>query len=1088
VSDDAARSDASHGFDENLVVVAGAGSGKTSLLIERLLCQMVERELTAEQFAAITFTEKAAAEMRRRLEAGLARLWERASDSPKLGMLDPGAEADRAFEWLRERVPPAAIAERAKARLFALAETEVTTIHGFCARLLRRHPLEAGVDPDFQVDTGGRFSEILETEWERFLSGPHGPEAEPTRAGFARVLDRISLRELANLGGMAAGFAISEESLAKRLPGVEALAPLIADSIAQIDLLGIDSGAPPGPESYLAEARRVLLVLRDSGLDEFRRALEDSQCKGSRGIRSLLDEPPSSGKNEPAKKLAGRLHTQLRRLRKLDDDLLREALELLLPYARAVRAESLRRGVLPFDALLVLARDLLARHPVVRRATSERYRVLFLDEFQDTDPLQYELVFLISESLSGKLRAGSLFIVGDPKQAIYRFRGADITAYKAAVARILREPGARTLLLTRNFRSVPEVLEPLDRLFRDTFTPPPGVSSQSLKAFVDYDGLEAARKRAAEPRIERWLIGPKANADLGREREAAAIADWVARERAAGRVRLREVALLLRALTDSLVYVRAFRARGIPVWVGRVDEPERDPALQQLTALLRALANPADAPAVLGFLRSPLGGVPDAELARHGTHSRGSWLYATAQADASAVPNLARAFESLRRWRARISSEPLAQALVALLDESPLLALHGAAVDGVRRIADLSAMLDRLAARAAASPELDLAHWVATLVSEEQRRSAEEPLPEMDAVRILSVHGAKGLEFEVVLLADLGRHEPPDSGDALRDSREQSALAVRMRAATSSTWLERERVEESHKDAEVRRLLYVAATRAKDRLIVVEAARSYGVNARAFASLLKDWTDPGVVTRELEPVSDSAVQRESPPQIGALAALERTEAAARIAQAAAQPPVARPSALEQGDEHAEIESDSDDELPPAVAAARAVARAVGTALHDVLERWDFRNAKVAQSLLSAAVTRAVRASGAPEPQVLAEARALLESLVTSALPKALGSLEILGRELPLVFRDSDGRAWSGTLDLLYRDPADGALVVADYKTDSKPDAEARERYRKQLAVYARGVARLFPDEPPPRLELVWLRTGQRERLPLESAP
>jgi ATP-dependent exoDNAse (exonuclease V) beta subunit len=117
---------------------------------------------------------------------------------------------------------------------------------------------------------------------------------------------------------------------------------------------------------------------------------------------------------------------------------------------------------------------------------------------------------------------------------------------------------------------------------------------------------------------------------------------------------------------------------------------------------------------------------------------------------------------------------------------------------------------------------------------------------------------------------------------------------------------------------------------------------------------------------------------------------------------------------------------------------------------------------------------------------LREASEGLEALLATDLPRRLREVEVLGRELPLLLRDDAGRTWAGTLDLLYRDPLDGQLVVADYKTDRSPDAQARARYRSQLEVYARGVARLFPSEPPPRLELVWLRTGQRERLSLES--
>ena len=1083
MSDAEARERAAHEFGENLVVVAGAGSGKTSLLVERLLCQTIEQDLAPEAFAAITFTEKAAAEMRKRLEAALVRLGARAGGRLDAVPHDPGEEADRAFGWLRARpgLALAQIGERAEARLRALAETEITTIHGFCARLLRRYPIEAGVDPDFSVDTRGAWDELVGELWERFLSGTEGLEGARAER-FARVLDLLALRELETLARAAASFAVSDESLARPLPGVaEVLGTTLERAVAAIDALSIAPPPAQGPESYVSAVRPLLVTLREGGAEAFRGALEQADFQSSRGIRGLmLDRAPEAKKCPEATELAAELLKLLKKLRKIDDELLREALALVEPFARQVRDEARRRGVLPFDALLVLARDLLSHHPEVRRAVAERYQLLFLDEFQDTDPLQYEIVFLIAEPPGETARPGSLFIVGDPKQAIYRFRGADIAAYEDAVQSILRSPRARQLVLTRNFRAVPELVEPLHALFEEVFARRHG-SDASIAAYVQYDGLEAHRPRVGEPRLERWEIGSqKLPADAARVAEAEVIASWVAREVGAGRFRPGEVAVLLRALTDVHVYARAFHACGVPIWIGRTLESERDPALQQLDALLRALANPADAPAVLGFLRSPLGGIPDAELARHATRNGGHWLYTTAQVDPANVPNLARAFESLARWQRRIAREPLARVLIALRDETPLLALHAAASDGARRVVDLSAMLDRLAARASAAPERPLRHWVEGLEREERRRSAEEPLPDTDAVRVLSIHGAKGLEFDVVILPDLARGKPPDWEDALRYSRELKALAVRTRAASSSTWIERERIEKEHEDAELRRLLYVGATRARERLVVANARRAVTAGADSFGGLLAGWKLP---VRQIDEPFDFAPAAPARARPSALAALERTERAARVATAAARPALLRPSAVAGADdEHAQPDAEADERDAAWTVARRPIALAVGTALHELFERWDFRGKEKARTLLRDAGVRAARRAGADEAEVRRECESLLESLLAGGLPHALAELDILGRELPLLFREADGRSWSGTIDLLYRDRHSGRLVVADYKSDAKPDAEARARYRAQLEVYARGVARLFPGEPAPELELVWLRRGQRERL------
>jgi len=1091
VSDAEARARAAHGYDENLVVVAGAGSGKTSVLIERLLCQLVERELGSDELVAITFTEKAAAEMRRRLESGLAQLAQHAALDRPAGELDWRREADRAFAWLRERVPAGAIARIATARLHELPETEVTTIHGFCARLLRRFPLEAGVDPDFEVDTGARQAERVEELWERFLAGPDGLEGARA-ARFGRVLERLDLSELAAIARALAIFELPEDALAGPLPDARAVfARWVESQLAAID--GVVTEPPAaGPESWLAAARPLLATLRERGIAEFQRGLAEASYRRKDGLCGLLEgSAPTSRAHEAAQKLSTQLYRRFARLRQVDDALLGEVLALLAPFAREARSEAQRRGLLPFDALLALARDLLTRHAQVRRALARRYRVLFLDEFQDTDPLQYDIVFLLAtESEGAPIPGGKLFIVGDPKQAIYRFRGADIGAYESAVQRVLDGGGAQ-LTLTLNFRARPEILEPLDRLFRRTFPDPnPSPRDSVPGAYVRYDGLAAARERAGEPRLELWRIGAAAKANDAREVEADVIAGWIAREAGAGRLRFRSVALLMRALTDVHVYVRALQQRGVPVWVGRPEEPEKEPSSQQLVALLRALANPADAPAVLGVLRSPLGGVPDAELG-HFRRAGGRWLYTAAQPPLERAPNLARAFAWLRRWHARARSEPLADVLAALRDETPLLALHASARDGQRRALDLSNLLDRLAARAAAGPERGLAELVATLAAEEQRRAAEEPVPESDAVRVLSIHAAKGLEFGTVILPDLARGAPQDQGDAdgveVRFSRELGALTVRSRAALSSSRVEYERLQRVHADAELRRLLYVGATRAQERLVFAQAERARGAGIDTFSTLLGDWQDPELVRREL--VEADPARAPGPPPAGAtpLAALERAERAAERARAAARPPLARPSGLSEADEeHASPGGDADESLPARAAANRELARALGTALHDVLERWSFKSPAAARALLRAAVARAARLTSVSEEALLTRAGAALDALLASGLPAALARVDVVGRELPLLFEDADGTRWNGTIDLLYRDPADGRLVVADYKSDAAPDPADRARYARQLAVYARGVARLFPDELPPAAELIWLRTGQRDRLPLES--
>lgn len=1112
--DRGARERGAHDFDTNLVVEAGAGSGKTSLLIERVLCQMLARGLDVDGFAAITFTEKAAAEMRKRLASALAELAELAGARVPPEQVGEETEAERAYRWLSLAQSPESIADTAKRRLASIVAAEVSTIHGFCAGLLRRFPLEAGVDPRFGVDTGLGFDELRRELWRDFLAGADGPSG--ARAPLWRqVMLGLDLAEIEELGRACGSFGIGGERSRLELPPSGAW----LGELATRWLARIDACLPPkpakGPESWLDAARLPLAALRDSGTPAMREEIERARCIDGRSKpRGLLDKnPPTSAKHPAAQALAKEIHAELRRLRRVDDALIADALSLVRAYAVTTQREARLRGILPFDALLVLARDLLRTRPEVRRSLGSRYRALFLDEFQDTDPIQYEIVLLLAEdpasepagdAFATELARGKLFIVGDPKQAIYRFRGADVSAYQKAVAHV-RAQGGEVLELVTCFRSPPELLAPLDRILPDILSTK---NPELAHAYSGYSGLVSGRDPANESRVEVWTVslGGIAAEDARRD-EAQVIAGWVASEIAAGRLAPKQITLLFRGLGDVHVYAAALQATGVPCLVSRGEELSSEPAGQQLLALLRALANPADAPAVLGVLRSPLGAVPDAELARWAgrfepRERARSWSYPDVSPPADELPDLARAFARLCALRERARTAAPATLLAALLEETPLLALHALARDGERRVADLVFLIERLASDARSKPGCNLADLVRALEAEERRPAADEGDEAPDRVRLMSIHGAKGLQFPVVILPDIAR----GSGGGLAPSveverlRDRDTLAVSTRAARSASWLERESLEAVHDDAESGRLFYVACTRAQQRLIFVHAPRERVNLAESQLRFLSEWGytkdglpqdgplpgAPDVIGRTLRESASARLAPASPAPTPERDPVARAANAAALARSAARPPFASPSGLREDAEVRELESD----LEAAATAAPDTekgrsARALGVALHDALERWDFRDAAALRGLAPAAARRSAAHEGLSAAALERDAIALAEALLASDLPEHLARVEVLGRELPVLFRDPDGAAWNGTIDLLYRD-ADGALVVADYKTGHEPDGGAPEAYRAQLETYARGVAKVFPAEKAIALELIWLRSGRRERLRLES--
>ncbi len=1182
--DAAARRAARTVFDRPLVLEAGAGTGKTATLVarvvawatgpgwERTRARLAERsgagrkrgpeDVAAEclgRVCAITFTEKAAAEMADRCALALEGL---ARGEAVVG-LPPG---DLAVSGEDLAVRAAALATR-------IDRLEVTTIHGFCSRLLGAWPLEAGLRPGFAIDADGRRTlAVAETiAASRAAVGPGDPDAEDL---VTLAAAGIGTRELAD--------ALAALLAAGVRPGELATDPVprgVAENIVReagrraLDLARSleASGWEGGVADRTGHGLAALAEVASTGrLEEIQPFLE-----GPQGKQLAKDIARAAERNkkpvtllDPADVPAFReaclgLRELLREVHRLDPALLGALHRVLGRWLPEARRRLLGEGVIGFDGLLVEARRLLADHRGVLRAVRASLDQLLVDEVQDTDPLQYEIVRLLALEEEPGPRPG-LFVVGDPKQSIYGFRSADLAAYEAFLDRV-RAAGGEVHPLVVNFRSVPAILDEVARSAGPLLVHEPGVQPPWEDLVPAEEGGAAPLPGDRAP-VELWAswdlpgadvpqdrAGPRTPAERARQLEAAAIArDLAERMRDDPDFRPGRVAILLRATTGQGPYIDALRTAGIPCVVERERDWTRRRDVVDLAAVVRAVVDPADQVALVAALRAPFAAVPDAALPRLWRDGFAG-IVASLGEDAEAVRRAADLLREAAAWLRDHEDEVPGLARVRGWEEA---AIHFVEVLAelrrsfredrvdvfVRRLADrllpfpeaaarwqgetrvlhqqafLRRLLERLRGLAGSPQQVlrALRETTAGLLEIEASAAADEAA---DAVRVLTIHKAKGLTFDEVYVVDL-HHETRGSREDARPRVVRAGDEVLVAAGDHVLPGDARRtlLGERKGAAEETRMFYVAATRPRRRLVLcgcwpaegreretTMVGRLASVRPAPFGEMLErgevDRVDEngvryrvlgGVLVGEPDGPSAEDPYRELPParEILAEAARRRAEAGERAALDLLRSPSG--AAEDAGDE------EEDEPLPlPADPRERDVLLAAGTVVHRLMELfdpgddpargWEALVATRLRDLAVAAARESIR------EDVIAEVEEILAGFPGSLPFRRFVEVSpgILGREVPVVLEADPAAegafAWSGTIDLLYEDPATGEVVVADHKTDRAPTPADRARlarhYAPQLAVYARAVARALDLPGLPRRELWFLREGAIEPVP-----
>jgi ATP-dependent helicase/nuclease subunit A len=850
----------------SVVLSSGAGCGKTHVLTRRYLSHLEQDGAEVGQLVAITFTDRAARQMRERIRQAV------------LDHLRAAATEQAADRWARH--------------LRGLETAQVSTIHAFCATLLRQHAVEAGLDPGFEVleDVLATNLEIeaLTAALQRLLTAQTEPGEDLRELvllyGWRPVVDAV--RHLLQgwdehacrswLTRTPEAVAADWGELARTVVLPRYIDYLLAAAPRIVRCIELLRRKPPLAGSKMAENVAVLLTelpklatAPDLGAAVDR--LNEAAKVGRHGAKAWSDADDYQAAKDALEDFREDLRSRrLEAFTAPGEDLPLAAragqrfVRVAAEAVQAYRALKRQHSVVDFHDLLVRARDLLRDHPEVRNRLQERYRFLLIDELQDTDPVQMEVVqHLCGSGLTG----GKLFAVGDHSQSVYRFRGADVHLFRQLRASMA---DAGRLGLTLNFRSQPQILHFANALF--------------ARRLTEYEPLRAFHPQVNVGPCVEFLWSPRGETDHVNEARAHE-ADWIARrialmvgretlvreeepltpqpplpQRGEGEpdnrllpplpsvgeggggvrglrlVRQGDVVLLFRAMTNVHLYEAALRRHGLDYYLvgGRAFFAQQE--IYDLLNLLRALENPEDGVALAGTLRSPFCCLSDESLFVLGRRRDGLWAglhdpEAFARLPPDQRPAAERACRNLERWRTLKDRLPIARLLGQVFADSGYDAATQFEFLGDRKLANLWKLLDlaRTFDRSGLFGLADFIGRLGDLVRTQPREEQAATQPEnADVVRLMTIHQAKGLEFPVVFVPDLttvtgAAHQPVAHWDA------RLGCVVRPPADEEEPpfpdfgwrlWQAGETVEDWHEDL---RTLYVACTRAEDYLVLSAA-------------------------------------------------------------------------------------------------------------------------------------------------------------------------------------------------------------------------------------------------------------------------
>lgn len=1072
---------------EDLIVTAGAGTGKTRTLVARYL-GLLEAGLPLRGILAITFTRKAAREMRNRLRQEIGQWLAAAPVEQRPFWQSCYADLDTAY---------------------------IGTIHSLCSRILRAHPAEAAIDPLFETldesDAAILKNQVIDNTL-RWAADDNRFRELFHIMGVSNVILYLNGLIAAPQEAMAAWQAMGDDPLAHWQVACESMfqrfwlhdeTQALFDNLRLLDRDGYINAAEAkgdklaGPLRALLQARRQIDGCRARG-DWAGVCTTLAVLKGNMpNVGRTANWPAMPAAKDVVKALKARYAAQIEPWFAKADWAADQQVAALLPALRRLFEQAIRaynhakveRGSVDYDDLERRTLELLQGHPEIAAAWRARIQALLVDEFQDTNQRQRQLVDLLTQG------EANLFVVGDAKQSIYRFRGADVTVFRATQQEIVANQG-RHLRLQRTYRAHYALVAKLNRLLE----PMLDVESDAPYA-VPFEPLQAAKAEppaGLRPPYIEMVVGVGENADQGRQVAAQALVERLA-ELGSGGVPFGHMALLFRASTTFYYYEDALEAAGIPFVTvagrGFFDRPE----IRDLLNGLQALADPSNDVAMAGLLRSPGIGLTDEALFRLRWSAQDEpvpfW-----QALRDAVHALDDSEQAVATWTREtleplhqvVGRLPIATVLKRLLDTTNYRAI-------LQRQGNQRALrnVDKLLADAHQSQAIHVGAFLdyIRVRRDVATREGEAPVEAEGAAQLMTIHQAKGLEFPVVVMADLNRGNGGGGQGLLLSPKWGWLLPLKVEDNHGLAYGMAQQEEAAMEAAESARLFYVAATRAAGKLILSghgTVKKNGRLSANGWLGQIWELFDGQLAPKDGSgwdrPTRTPLMLRGAPwleaHVVGAhpLAQVrDDTGSSDETDDRKGAAPLSTPwlTSLLPSTPHAATEDDQEQEttrrswrVVPDPAQPRAQSWIVGRMVHGALQRWCTEG-----EALTALLQTQGRSLGLVNEQALRDgmvrAQRLLGRFRQHPLYEEMSQASIRHHELPYEY-DDEGSPHH-VIDALYQ-RQDSQWVVVDFKTDrirgAKALTERIDRYKPQVEGYVRDLSAMLGVTP--QAQLVFL--------------